>query len=346
MKATYLKLLLLAAGATAASFALVSVLTDSPVRGSQTRYHAVVRDASLLSEDDPVRISGVAVGKVRQLRLLPDETVRIDFTVKESIPLPADVHAEIRYKNLIGDRFLNLRNPKPGRLTTSPLPAGATIPTSRTDPALDLDALTGGFRPLLQGLDPAAVNTLSANLLAVIQGEGGSVQQMLQAFANVTDAIADHGHEVDQLVSNLSAVMSTAAEHSDELADLIDRLQRLVERANDEKESIFVAVRHVDEFSRALAPLLKDSRQPLEETIGSVEEVARSLNKNERIVTTWLRDWGPAYQGVAGIGVYGDFFNFFVCDIRVKATGPDGRPVYTPWQESPDERCDDKVGNR
>ena len=60
--------------------------------------------------------------------------------------------ALIRYDNLIGDRYLELQEgagaPSPG---CSP---GETIPVDRTEPALDLDALIGGFRPLFRALDP------------------------------------------------------------------------------------------------------------------------------------------------------------------------------------------------
>ena len=66
--------------------------------------------------------------------------------------LTGGTHAVIRYQNLIGDRYLELTE---GAGDSTPLAPGSAIPESRTSPALDLDALIGGFKPLLKAMDPA-----------------------------------------------------------------------------------------------------------------------------------------------------------------------------------------------
>ena len=59
-----------------------------------------------------------------------------------------------------------------GRRRRNPsAPPPATIPLARTAPALDLDALLGGFRPLFPALNPDQVNALSEQLVAALQGE-------------------------------------------------------------------------------------------------------------------------------------------------------------------------------
>lgn len=341
MRATYLKLAALLAISALATAVLVSLLSDSNVGGPQVNYHAIVSDASLLAAGNAVRIAGVDVGQVRGLKYLSDHRVRIDFSVRKNLRLPGDVHAVIRYKNLIGARILVLTNPGdegPGIVLAS----DATIPLARTEPALDLDALTGGFKPLLEALDPDAVNKLSASVLALVQGDDGSVQQTMQAITDVTTVIADHGGDVDQLITNLDSVMTTTALHSTDLGVLIDGLQRLVRRANEERQPILDAVRQVGDFSAELATLLKNARPPISTVVQSVSQVARTMNQNSKLLTDFLAGWGPAYKQVAGIGVYGDFFNFYLCDVQVKATGPNGKPIYTPWVNSGDARCDDK----
>ena len=55
--------------------------------------------------------------------------------------------AVIRYDDLIGGRYLALEEGAGG---TKKLNPGDTIPLARTSPALDLDALIGGFRPLFR----------------------------------------------------------------------------------------------------------------------------------------------------------------------------------------------------
>lgn len=338
MRATYLKVGVLLAVSALATSVLVSLMSDVKVDGDQAAFHAIVSDASLLKVGDAVRIAGVTVGQVNGLEFQPDETVKVDFTVREDQALPGNVRAAIRYKNLIGDRVLVLTNPDPDG-GSSTLTAGATIPLTQTEPALDLDALTGGFRPLLAALEPEAVNELSANVLAIVQGEGGSVQQAVQSIAQVAEVVADQGVAVDRLIGNLASVMAKIDSHSEALDTLVDRLESLVRTANDEREPIVAAVRDIGDFADVLADLLEEGRPPIKDVLTNAEKVAATLNREEKMVTDFLNGWGPAYQKAAGIGVYGDFFNFYVCDLRIKATGPNGQPIFTPWVESGDARC-------
>ena len=59
------------------------------------------------------------------------------------------------------------------------LPAGSQIPVDRTAPALDLDLLLGGLKPVIQGLNPQDVNALTASLVQIFQGQGGTLESLL-----------------------------------------------------------------------------------------------------------------------------------------------------------------------
>ena len=90
----------------------------------------------------------------------------------------------MRYKNLIGDRYLELSGGSNGRGTT--LQPGATIPASRTSPALDLDTLLNGFKPLFAGLDPKQINAVSSEIVQVFQGESGTIGTLLATVSSLT----------------------------------------------------------------------------------------------------------------------------------------------------------------
>ena len=98
-----------------------------------------------LESTDFVRIAGVEVGKVKKVAIQPDTTALVEFTADASVVLTEGSRAVIRYDDLIGGRYLALEEGAGG---TKKLNSGDTIPLARTSPALDLDALIGGFRPL------------------------------------------------------------------------------------------------------------------------------------------------------------------------------------------------------
>jgi phospholipid/cholesterol/gamma-HCH transport system substrate-binding protein len=144
--------------------------------GSTNGYSAVFADASRLKTGDTVRIAGIRVGTVRDVALQSDKNVIVDFDADRNIVLTTGTKAAVRYLNLVGDRYLELVD---GPGSTRVMPAGAQIPKDRTAPALDLDLLLGGLKPVIQGLNPEDVNALSASLIQVLQGEGGTLESLL-----------------------------------------------------------------------------------------------------------------------------------------------------------------------
>tara|TARA_B100000519_G_scaffold95434_1_gene82914 strand:+ start:226 stop:960 length:735 start_codon:yes stop_codon:yes gene_type:complete len=165
-------------------FTAIIIIVFGQVRFDRTTgYSAVFSSASGLRPGQFVRASGVEVGKVEDVTLIEGGSkVKVDFNVDRSLPLFDETRASIRYLNLIGDRYLDLSR---GDSNTK-LAAGATIPIELTEPALDLDALIGGFRPVFQSLEPEKVNTIAQSLITVFQGQGGTINDILDQTASLT----------------------------------------------------------------------------------------------------------------------------------------------------------------
>ena len=106
-------------------------------------YRAAFGNVTGLQKGNFVRIAGVEVGKVKNISLAPDHTMMVEFSADRSVVLTEGSRAVIRYDNLIGGRYLALEQ---GAGAVRRLQPGDLIPLARTAPALDLDALIGGFR--------------------------------------------------------------------------------------------------------------------------------------------------------------------------------------------------------
>ncbi|BCB88210.1 hypothetical protein Psuf_055230 [Phytohabitans suffuscus] len=111
------------------AFAAVTVLltamlaqTLGSLGGGGTQYRARFTDVTGLLEGDDVRIAGVRVGQVEGIRVVDSTVAEVEFTVDGDIPLAAGVRAKVRYRDLVGQRYVALsEGPGDGR----PLPAGA-----------------------------------------------------------------------------------------------------------------------------------------------------------------------------------------------------------------------------
>lgn len=165
-------------------FTVMIIVVFGQVRFHHTTgYSAVFTHVSGLRAGQFVRAAGVEVGKVAKVTLIDgDKQILVDFTVDRSLSLDQATTASIRYLNLIGDRYLELGRGHSGQR----LAPGATIPLEHTHPALDLDALLGGFRPLFQTLDPDKVNSIASSIITVFQGQGATINDILDQTASLT----------------------------------------------------------------------------------------------------------------------------------------------------------------
>src|SRR4051812_1491243 len=150
------------AAVTVLATALLALTIANVDTQSTQPYSAVFTDAANVISGDEVRFAGVRVGTVTGVSLYRGTLAKVDFTVADDVAVTDSTRIAVRYRNLIGQRYLAVvDNGAGGR----PLDDGALISADHTDPAVNLTALFNGFRPLLSGLNPADVNALSYELV-------------------------------------------------------------------------------------------------------------------------------------------------------------------------------------
>lgn len=114
--------------------------------GNASGYTARFSSASGLHVGDDVRIAGVKVGQVTGIDAVEGDdgrgtVAKVTFQVEQGRELPALVTATVKFRNLVGQRYLSLGTNVAG---DSVLSAGGTIPLERTQPALDLTRCSTG----------------------------------------------------------------------------------------------------------------------------------------------------------------------------------------------------------
>ena len=191
-------------------FTALIVVVFGQMRFDRTySYAAEFSNVSGLRNGQFVRASGVEIGKVKNIKLVDNgHRVRVDFDIDRSVPLYQSTTAQIRYLNLIGDRYVELKRGD-GEGADRVLPSGGFIPLSHTQPALDLDALIGGFKPLFRALDPEKVNNIASAIITVFQGQGGTINDILDQTAQLTAHIAERDQAIGEVVKNLNIVLDT-----------------------------------------------------------------------------------------------------------------------------------------
>ena len=304
-----------------------------------TGYSAIFSNTSGLRTGQFVRASGVEVGKVSKIELIDGGSkVRVDFNVDRSLQLFDGTTASVRYLNLIGDRYLELKRGESDKR----LPAGGTIPLEHTEPALDLDALIGGFRPVFRALDPDKVNNIAQSIVTIFQGQGGTISDILDQTASLTSALADRDQAIGEVIKNLNTVLDTTVKHQQQFDETLQNFQKLVTGLKNREDPIASSVANISDAAGTIADLLADNRPLLQSTLTYLEGVQQPLIDQHVQVDDILTRLPTAFKiiGRAG-GIYGDFFNFYACDISVRLSGRQpGGPVRTVRLFSqPSGRC-------
>jgi phospholipid/cholesterol/gamma-HCH transport system substrate-binding protein len=276
-----------------------------------TVYRARFADVTGLLVGDDVRIAGVKVGQVRGIRVVENTIAEIDFSVADDIPLSTTVRAKIRYRNLVGQRYVALsEGPGDGR----PLRASDVIAQSQTTPALDLTVLFNGFRPLFTALTPDDVNKLAYEIIQVLQGEGGTVTSLLQRTASLTNTLADRDAVIGQVVTNLNAVLSTLDDHRGDLDVTISQLQQFVSGLSADRLAIGDALVNLDQLTGATASLLGDARPALAADVSALGTLSATLNDNADVIDKTLGALPQRFTALTRVASYGSWFNFYLCD--------------------------------
>ena len=313
-------------------FALVTLVTFGTLAatianisfGDRSTYTAVFSDVTGLATGQDVRIAGVRVGEITKIGIDKDRTSAIvDFRAARSSVLTRGTIATIKYRNLVGERYLALSQ-GPGPAT--PLRDGDTLARDHTRSALDLTVLFNGFKPLFAALSPKDVNDLSAEIISVLQGEGGNINSLLTRTASLTSTLADRDQVIGRTITNLNAVLGTVDAHDKALGDLLDQLQRFVSGLAGDRTAIGTSLTNINNVAGQTADLLANGRPGIKADVANLGLLTTLLNKpsNTAAFEKFLATSPGKLETLTRTATYGSWFNFYLCRFNGTVVLPDG----------------------
>lgn len=304
------------------------------------KYKALFSDAVNLNHGDEVRYAGVQVGSVASVKLVNGTQALVTFSVEKTVPMTTQTTAAIRYRNLIGQRYLSIGDPTSdvstdtspaktagGRqLTTASLdtPAagrtlrpGETIPLSRTSPALNLNALFNGFRPLLTALSPGDVNQLSLELIRVLQGEGGTVNTLLSQVGDLSSSLANRDQLIGDVIDNLNAVLGPIDQRDEQLGKLLGNLQTFISGLSGDRVAIGNSLGNINALAGTTADLLTKVRPSLKEDVNQLKQLVGKLDTAQarQYLYNFVVNTPAKLRNIAPAAGYESIFNEYLCAV-------------------------------
>jgi phospholipid/cholesterol/gamma-HCH transport system substrate-binding protein len=296
---------------TALATSVLAIIIGNLSFGSSKTYRAEFVDATGLVKGDDIRIAGVKVGSVKGISIVDRDRAMVTFDVQSGTALTRSTRADIRYRNLVGQRYIALTN-EIG--STTVLQPGSTIPVSRTSPALDLTVLFNGFKPLFQALSPSDVNELSYEIIQVFQGQGGTLDQLLAHTGSITQTLADRDQVIGRLITNLNSVLDHVGRRNRQLDDLITTFQQFVGGLKHDRRAILGSLDQISQLSVQTADLVSGIRQPFVSDIHHLRGFAANLDRGRPEIDRALQVLPIKLTKIGRTAIYGSWFNFYLCN--------------------------------
>lgn len=246
--------------------------------GGERTYQADFVRAIQVFPGVKVRVLGVQVGTVTEVRNEPGAVqVTLHITDKD-IRLPVDVQAAVVPMSLLGERYIQLF---PAYQSGPALATGATIPLSRTAVPAEPDELLRSLQDYLGGLDPKVVTAFVENAAQALQGSGQNLNHLIQYGAGVLSELNSRRGDLSQIVVQLNSLVSAVSTRQQSLGLLIRNYDTVAGTLNANRTALEGTITGLNQAAAALASLLLAHRAPLESDVRTLTRTAQTLQRNE-----------------------------------------------------------------
>ncbi|WP_141582513.1 MCE family protein [Actinomadura sp. WMMA1423] len=252
---------------------------------------ATFDDASGLAKGDDVKIAGAPVGRVDEVRVV-DGRARVSLTVRDTVQIPADSEAAIRWRDAMGRRVVYL---VPGR-SAARMRHGAHI--TRTRSAVDGSALLDQLGPLVRSLDPKQVNTVLVSLSEALDGNAGSVDRLIADIDTLAATIARRRAVLRQMLADYATVTGVIARRDKQIGAAVDDLVSLGDAFARNRRLIDDTLVQLAALARTSDSLLAGNERELSQVVDRLSAFASGVGRNRGSVLQVLRSVTPKLRHI------------------------------------------------
>ena len=268
----------------------------------QYTLRATFDDVTGVLPNDNVKIAGVVVGKVTKVTVI-DGRAQLTFKVRDGIRLPTDTSAAIRWRNLLGQRYLYLY---PGKASTI-LRAGQRVTLTRS--VVDLGELFNRLGPIVKAVDPEQVNTFLDAVVGGLDGNEEKLRTALDNLAALAGTLGARDQAIGRLVENLDTVAATIAARDREIRTILDNLVAIATTFSDNTDVLDNAVTQLGTFSENLGGLLESNRAQVDRTVSNLAKIVELVRSKLPTLDNTVLNLDDAARRLVTASRYGEFLN-------------------------------------
>lgn len=262
------------------AFTIGNIRIQDPLGRDYYTLSATFDDVTGLAVNDNVKIAGVVVGKVSAISV-EQGRARVSFQVQNSYKVPSDSTTSIRWRNLIGQRYLYLNaGSAPDMLRNGDSfdrACTAAITTRCTASVVDLGALFNRLGPIVGALDSKKINDFLDTVSQALNGNTDKVSQAIDDLSVLAKALGERDQTIARLVDNLNTVAGAITNRDQQIRVMLDNLVLISQTFSDNTQTLDTALQELSRFSTNLSSVLTGNRSELDRIISNLELVTREV---------------------------------------------------------------------
>lgn len=319
-KVTVIKVLAFAALATVMTIALGVKLANTRLFANTYKLEAAFDDATGVLRGDAVKLAGVDVGRVKGFYIDGGEAI-VEFTLDDHIELPKDSTVALRWRNVLGQRFLYVY---PGTGSES-FSEGDRIPAENTEDVADIGQLLNNAGPILKAIDPEEANQFLDAVNTALEGNEQDVRNLIDDGAKLAETLAGEDDNIKRLLTSADRIMHAFASQDDALGAIFDNLDDVGTVLRRRTSDLNALVTNFAKVQRQLDQLLSENRGNIDHSLDSLDTVAKILESSRGRLHETLRTLPYGVISYNQTSSWGEWFNVRI--VRINVRGQDSQII-------------------
>ena len=310
---TAIKLLLFTIVTIIVTTWLAMIIGNFRLFSSPYEVSAEFTDATGVLQGDVVKAAGVTIGRVGAIEI--DQGVAVvTMTINEGTEIPAGVGAEIRFRNLVGQRMITFVA-DPQSTETGLLEPDEVIPLERTAPAFDLSALFNGLRPLIRSTDPEDINIVSRELVKALRGRGDEVEAIVGNTADLSKTLASKDEEIGILLDSVNQVAGDLASRDAQLRATLGSLNDFLGDLAASKDDLSAALLTLDEAATRFNRIIEKNDENIEVELEDLATIFDAVDDKREDLKGAIRALPKFLIAAERVSSYGQWGNLHIIDV-------------------------------
>jgi virulence factor Mce-like protein len=290
-----------------------------PLKPESYRFSVAFNEATQLSAESDVRISGVSVGKVKTIDLTDSGQAEATIELQPRYaPIPEDTRAILRQKTLLGETYVELT---PGNRDGPKLPEDGELPTAQVSDSVQLDEIfrafdqptRDAFQAWMQGQaaslrgrgDDLSVTIASLapfaeeadKALRLLDSQSRAVSGLFRNGGEVFSALSERQGQLSGLIRNADTVFTTTAQRDQDLADAFRIFPTFLRESRSTLTRLQTFSSDSDPVVQALRPGAKEIA-PAFTALGGLSKQLDTFFTGLRTTTDRAPQGFPALRGI------------------------------------------------